>query len=491
MSYRFFIVSMLASLLILSNLIYAQNQEDVLRYSSMDTYGTARSLSMGNAFGALGGDFTSLSINPAGIGVFRKSEISFSPELMITGTSSKHYDNNSFDVKAGVSVNNIGFVGAFETDNQYTGWLNVNVGFGYNQLKDFGNNILIHGINNESSLIDTYVDHLNNYSVDIIETIHTDPNFYQGSNLAWQNYLIDYDTTAQRFYRSFELNNNIQQSSIKERGRMNETVLSIGANHSNKWYIGATIGSINVDFKNSTSYSEVSGSIDSSNYFTSFTLHEDLKTTGRGWNVKLGAIYRPVSSLRIGIAYHSPTLYSLKDSWSTQMTANFTTITLNNEDPDGVYKYGMITPGKIIFSGAGILKKRGIVSADIELLNFSSARLFSFDNSYDFADENNTIDTMYIPAVNLKLGGEFRIQHIAIRAGYAFFQKAHNVGDNTFNKSTLSLGAGYRTAGFYFDVAYSMTSNHFYYYLYQPNYVEPTQIDQTAHRVTTTLGFRF
>lgn len=71
----------LSALLFLSGLLRAQGYDDILRFSRFTTTGTARSAAMGGAFGALGGDLSTLSTNPAGIGVFRKSEAAFTPLL--------------------------------------------------------------------------------------------------------------------------------------------------------------------------------------------------------------------------------------------------------------------------------------------------------------------------------------------------------------------------------------------------------------------------
>ena len=55
--------------------LWAQQEMDAYRYSPMDLNGTARSIGMGGAFGALGGDMSAMSHNPAGIAVYRSSEL--------------------------------------------------------------------------------------------------------------------------------------------------------------------------------------------------------------------------------------------------------------------------------------------------------------------------------------------------------------------------------------------------------------------------------
>ena len=80
-------ISFFASLLLLSSSLSAQNVSDVLKYSSLQIGGTARSLGAGNAFGALGAEFGALSLNPAGLGVFRSNEFVVTPSLRLSNTN--------------------------------------------------------------------------------------------------------------------------------------------------------------------------------------------------------------------------------------------------------------------------------------------------------------------------------------------------------------------------------------------------------------------
>ena len=57
--------------------LFAQNINDALRYSTTNTTGTARFSALGGAFGALGGDLSALNINPASGAVFTRNTTSF------------------------------------------------------------------------------------------------------------------------------------------------------------------------------------------------------------------------------------------------------------------------------------------------------------------------------------------------------------------------------------------------------------------------------
>ncbi|MBL4653139.1 MAG: hypothetical protein JKY53_09810 [Flavobacteriales bacterium] len=169
-------------LLLLSILLglggFAQNETDALRYSSLHFGGTARYNSMGGAFGALGGDLSSASLNPAGIGVYRSSEFSFSPTLLSNYSTTKHYGNNASDFKLNLNFNGIGYLWSIDVSQGLTGWQKVNMAFGYNRIANFNNRYYAQGVNNQSSAIDQWVNTLNkNGGVDA-SSINSSSEFY-------------------------------------------------------------------------------------------------------------------------------------------------------------------------------------------------------------------------------------------------------------------------------------------------------------------------
>ena len=136
----------------------SQNDVDAMRYSQLTFGGTARFASMAGSMGALGGDISSLSFNPAGIAIFKKTELSITPSLFSQNTSSTYNGMNSGDRKLNFNLGNIGLVASIhlKEDNE-SGWKSLNFGFGYNRTNNFNNRISIIGNNKSSSLLDTYV----------------------------------------------------------------------------------------------------------------------------------------------------------------------------------------------------------------------------------------------------------------------------------------------------------------------------------------------
>ena len=69
-------------------MIYAQTETEILNYSRLSYAGSARAAAMGGAFGALGGDISSWNLNPAAVGVFRKSSVTYTSVLNFSGNES-------------------------------------------------------------------------------------------------------------------------------------------------------------------------------------------------------------------------------------------------------------------------------------------------------------------------------------------------------------------------------------------------------------------
>ncbi len=122
---------------------FAQDANDALRYSMQSFGTTARSMSMGGAFGALGADFSSLSSNPAGIAVYRRSEFTISPVLQFNNANSSYLGTESTNSNANLGVGNIGFVLAFPREKKVSGWKGTSFGFGYNRINSLAADFLL------------------------------------------------------------------------------------------------------------------------------------------------------------------------------------------------------------------------------------------------------------------------------------------------------------------------------------------------------------
>ena len=147
-------------IVLIANVSFSQDFFDALRYSQTNYEGSARSTAMGSAFGALGGDFISASINPAGLGFYRTGEFTISPTLNINNCESSYLKTSNTDNKYRFNFNNINYVGAVNTGAE-TGIVGFSFGIGYNRLKNLHSNITIIGKDAETSLLDYYTEWAN------------------------------------------------------------------------------------------------------------------------------------------------------------------------------------------------------------------------------------------------------------------------------------------------------------------------------------------
>ncbi len=478
------------SLIIVLCIIYlnisAQNEVDALRYSRQIPVGTARAVGLGGAVGALGADFTALSVNPAGLGLYRGSEIIFSPSVFRDNTSSSFLGNSYEETKHNLNVGNYGFVTTYD-NNREKGWVSTSFAFGYNQTANFNRNILMSGVNTNSSLLDNFTDHANANKNNL-------DGFYE--QLAYDVLLLPYDTIYEEYWNDIQNAGygQAQRRTINSTGSSGEYTFSVGANYSHMLYLGATLGISRLRYEQDIIHLEedISGDID---FFEKFIFRENLRTTGTGLNFKFGAIVRPVDMLRVGIAYHFPTFYTLNDRFTTDMEAYIDPdqgySTQNAYSPIGDYEYKLQTPSKFIGSITLTLGKMGLLSMDYERVDYSSAKLSAAD--YDFFTENNFIRDLYRITNNFRFGGELRMGTSYIRGGYATYQNPYTSVDPGINPNhqILSTGIGMRGRFFYVDFGYSLSLSEEIYYMYIPQMNEGSINKSKGNNVIMTLGYKF
>ena len=480
--------------------VQAQDLSDALRFSNFQIQGTARSGAMGNAFGALGGDFTSASINPAGLGLYRSSELVFTPTFGQNQVETTYRNNLMTDSKYNFLFNNLSYVAAMPTRNQSeTGLVSVNVGIGYNKLKDFNSTMMAGANNLDRSFLDYFADNA---------TVGNWSDFYE--KLAWDADLLLYDEDQGIYWHDLEeagYGQN-QRKSISRIGYMNEYSLAAGFNFNHKLYIGASVGIVDAYYKESTELREWDTN-NSIQYFNEMQFDTYLRTGGTGYNGKLGIIFKPVNELRLGASIHTPTFYNLRDVFETSMYSSLTyddgTDTYKKVSPYSEYDYDLETPPRATLSAAYVIANTGLISIDYEFTDYSSISLRRGGDGYSFVDENSEIAEVYRSVGNLRIGGELLVSsNISLRAGFENYPSPFNnqaLGASQPNAdaklNVFSGGLGYRTGGFFFDIAYRYSKENFFDLLYPApptNFYkmpEMAEFKTTKNTVMFTLGFKF
>lgn len=460
---------------------WAQNEQDALRFSQTMHGGSARSVSMGGAFGALGGDFGALSINPAGIALYRQGEFSFTPSFSTISSDANYLGTKISDSQVKMSFDHFGLVMPIKSRSGASNGSNSLVfGFGYNKLKDFTGNTVMKAVNNSNSLVDEFVHTANLYD-------DWDPFT---DELAWETYLIDYDSIAGVYYSDFDVSGygQTQRRTISTRGGIGEYLFNLGANLGHKFYVGGSVGIQRAQYEETWIHTETDPD-DIIDYFQQFSFKNVLSTTGSGVNVKFGFIARPIEWLRIGGAIHTPTFFNMSDDFTSSMATDLADGQSTHEyESYGEYSYEITTPFKAIGSAAFILQKVAILSVDYEYVDYASARLRG--NDYDFFDENQAVANRYKAVNNIRLGGEFHMGPMFFRAGYALYGSPYVSGEANSgnNYTTVSAGFGYRTSGFFMDLGIAKSGFDQKYFLYNQNSAD---ITNSRTQVMATFGFRF
>lgn len=465
--------------------IYAQNEEDALRFSRQFLTGTARSVGMGGAMGAIGGDFSSLSINPAGIGVYRGNEFTFSPSLNWNTTESDYLGSKIGQTRYGIRVGNIGLVFTNKNDED-KGLVSTSFGIGYNQLNNFNRQMLMSGTSTSGSLLDHFTGIYNDPSMDISD-------FYEG--LANELDLVAWDSAASEYFNDFERGGygQMQQRRVSSSGHAGEFTFSAGANYSNRFYFGATLGIQRVRFEHTLEHTE-SDQANNIDFTEEFEFWEDLLTRGYGFNMKIGTIIRPVDFVRLGASFHLPVLYFLNDRFSSDMSAwydpSLDIDPASAFSPEGNFDYTLKTPSKLIGSAAITLGKFGLISMDYERINYSSASLEGPD--YTFIPENTAIEDIYQAANNFHFGAELRFGTNYLRGGYALYGSPLKFPDPSgdLKYSVISGGIGMRKSDYFMDLSYANGISKEAYYLY-PGITNPAINSSNMNNFILTIGFRF
>jgi hypothetical protein len=462
---------------------------------SEDFYGaSARTSAMSGAFGALGGDLGSVPINPAGLGVYRSGEFSFTPGFESSNTTSKYLNMSTPDQNHQFTMGNIGWLSSFKT-NDPDGWSNFSFSFGYNKLNDFNSSYDIQGTTDgTTSLTNEFLSNANG-------TYPEDLNSYY-ERLAFDGYVIDTVKGADgKTYNSpftgIPLN---QRQTINKSGYSGEYYFGFGTNYGNKLYLGATINIKYTTYNEDYSLTEKDAT--GAAGYNSYEFDNSLRTSGTGVNLKLGAIYKPVEFLRVGFAIHTPFRMNVTQEFNSQLYSTYGSGPVNPTDINGYligsssYNFSTLSPFRAVGSLALVYPALGLLSFDYEYVDYRSLNISSNDlTSDDIQTFNNGTNKYFQSTSNIRIGAEVRMGSAYLRGGYALYQSPYSSSENGINKEGNTMiysgGVGYRENNFYIDFAYSLQSNSQDYYLYNdPNLTAATLITNTS-KFISTIGFRF
>lgn len=500
-------ITLVLGVLCLGFFAQAQDENSALLLGRTYQYGSARNLSLSGATGSLGADFGAINNNPAGLGLYRKSEFTFTPNVFLTNSDGAYQGTSTTQSDSRFNFNQAGIVFAKAKKGKAynrSNWKTSNFSIGFNRLANLHSDFSYSGDVNKSSFVQNFAEELNNaggYTDNALSVVS------EAAYGAYETYLIDADqndTLQAAAYVPFGTGLN-RSKTIERRGGINELNFSYGANYQEKVLIGFSIGLPIVNFNQTEILTEDDISGDTDNDFKYVDLVQRMSIEGSGVNIKLGTIFKPSKRFRFGLALHTPTWYSLSDVSTITIEShtenylprefgiNNPVSTYEQQDPN-LFEYRLHTPMKAIASGTALFGKKGFISADVEWINFDGMK-YRYDRGFE-AEElavNNAIQAAYKDAVNIRLGGEVRIDQLALRAGYAYFGSPYEDFSQGVSHSG-SLGLGYRAKNFFLDIAaqYMFNEDEDATHTLARNVSIPAAVISNRNtQVSMTAGFRF
>jgi hypothetical protein len=431
---------------ILSNSASAQSILDAGKYGQTASFSTARSVGFGGALGSVGGDFGSVSVNPAGLGIYRSSEFMLTPGLRFSSADSKYTGSSIADNNVRFGFNNVGAVfteAASGKNYDKADWKSGSFAIGINRTADFSRTYNYEGSTNSSSASQYFEGDAYNFP----NSTSNDPG--TPAYLGYQSYLLgDFPYYTMVPY-SAGIN---QKKTVQEKGGITELAISGGGNYRDKLMIGGTLGINFLNHRVNTSMYEETIDPAVSDSFDHFNYDERFKTNGAGVNLKLGAIYKFNDYFRAGLAFHTPTIYGLTEISSNNISVTSAALgTTTKETPENQYEYSYISPFKTIASVTGILGKYGFISLDYEMVSYSTMR-FNMDDKVTQNRLNGILKNTYGNASNIRAGLELRFDGFMVRGGYGFYGSPYKSETYQGTRNDYSFGLGYRFGQTFVDL---------------------------------------
>ncbi|WP_419214054.1 OmpP1/FadL family transporter [Maribacter sp. X9] len=484
----------------------AQNINEALRYSTENLQGTARFQAMGGAFGALGGDLSSLNINPAGSAVFNNSLFTISGSTYNTKNDVNYFGSGTSNKTNNLELNQIGGAFVFKNTNLDSDWKKFSLTFNYDLVNNFDNTYVANGNSNQG--IDNY---FLNYAQGIplgsillqdgeyIEDAYLDIGAKQGFReqqafLGYYGGILDpvASDNENTDYTSNTIYSSVNQDFLrKTSGYNSKFTVNMASQYKDNFYMGASLNFHNVLYTKYDQFTE--SGYDPSSDIKNTNFDSYLKTDGSGFSFSLGAIAKLNDNVRLGGSYQSPTWYRLNDEFSQRIDSDLADSDINFIDFDKINvfdTYTVKTPSKLTGSLAYVFSKNGLLSFDYGYQDFSKTELRP-TSDLSFQTVNNQISNDLRTVSTFRLGGEYRIEQISLRAGYRYEQSPYANGNTIGDLNAISGGIGYNFGGSRLDFALSRSEQDITERLFDSGITTPAMINRINTNATLSYTLNF
>ncbi len=518
------ILSIIAVTLTATGIAIGQSEFDALKFIQPDINGTARYTSMAGAFGALGGDPSAIKDNPAGLGIYRKSELTATLGIN-TQEITSNWRNGSTTIEGLYNpvFNNLSYVLAIPVSTySSTNLVHSNFSFSFNRLKNFDRSTRINGGSGASSSLIDYLAYFSEgiSGYNLYEASGYNP--YGNTSIPWMSVLaanaglITEVDTVNNIWESVLLPNETVSPyyTLREQGYLNEFSIGWSGNFNNRLFLGATLNFYDLNYYSETEYNET---FSMDGYLA---LLNTFRSDATGLGLKLGTIYAPLDYLRLGISIQTPIVFSVKDYHYADLKYGYQTQSgaINDKEmtPEGDNNYKLQGPFTYNLSGSFILGKKAVIGIEYVTSLNSGSKFMDMNNStFNHSYENDSIKVLFNKQTMVKIGGEYKLtDHFSIRAGYAFASPATSgklgkeFNPNTIrtdveyfvpsgNTQFLTAGLGYRESNWYVDLAVMNKVYDEKFYAYNSSKLAanranvPGNVTTSNINIIGTIGLRF
>lgn len=483
----------------------AQSQEiiDAVRYAQDNLSGTARFRAMGGAFGALGGDLSSINVNPAGSAVFSNNQITLTLGSFDSKNNSNYYgtatsaSDNSFD------INQTGGVFVFKNRDSNSNWKKFSFSINYENTNNFDNSVFSAGTNPTNSVDNYFLSYANGVPLNVLKNSSYGEldNGGQQAFLGYQAYVINSADDTNPNNTQYVSNvtpggNYYQENGIYSDGYNGKLSFNAATSYKDQLFVGINLNSHFADFYQSTRFYESNTNPLSTDYTVRrLSFDNDLYTNGTGFSFQIGAIAKVTNEVRFGLAYESPTWYNLSDEFSQNIVAvskNISGELLPDEvNPNIVNYYApykLQTPDKFTGSFAYVFGKTGLISVDYSIKNYGNTK-FQPENDVYFRDLNSEMNNILNTSGEVRIGAEYKIKEWSLRGGYRFEESPYKNTAVVGDLNSFSGGLGYNFGAFKIDFAYAYAERNSQQGFFSQGFTDGARINTTNNNVSMTLLF--
>ncbi len=491
----------------MSNIISAQDVSDAVRYSSDEIQGTARFRAMSGAFGALGGDLSAVSLNPAGAAIFTLSHASVSLSSLNIKNDVNYYNSFKSSSDSKIDLNQAGAAFVFGSTNQNSPWKKFVLSIAYDKLGNYDDRWNSSGVSTNS--IDSYfyayaqglrLDEISALPGETLGQAYSEIGAIYGFGnqqafLGYESFILEPEnnTDDNTTYFSNMANGNFNQNyTYAAKGYNGKVSFNIATQYKDNFYFGLNLNSHFINYEKFTSLNESNNNAGS--VVNQVRFENSLSTIGTGFSFQLGAIAKVTEELRVGLAYNSPTWFRISEETTQYLSTTRNeegsniTQTINPLTVNVFPDYRLQTPGKITGSLAYIFGDKGLISFDYSRKDYSNTKFKPTSDSY-FAFQNNLMNNILTDASTYRIGGEYRYKQLSFRGGYRLEESPYK-DDNFYGDLTgYSLGLGYNFGNIKLDVAFDQSNRDYNHQLYNVGLTDAAVIDSKLTNVTLSLVF--